>query len=626
MAIDYRKWELGKQNLSDSIEKLETAVTKALKRLGPEITDYDSAQKEELVKLQKSLGQLRESAKTGPQGEMVSVRNSLETLEKAGEIFAYKASGGTFGDLVAEEIADDTLDKKAVLKSHLSRIDRELGTALAPDARMEEERRQREELEKDASVLYHKNMKADGTALESIDALKKGISPKLPPLVLKERITAMLAARMAVDSERGVKKSLKKPLTEKAFSDAYVKLWRDEKLQDFIATLPGDQLQKAINAGHGGALEDLYREHNATLDKLPDDLETRFSPTVGQRIEFLEAKLQGVSENSNERERYEAELRACREMGTDKASLARPVDPRALNREAAKQVGNNEVKDAGRANAVPEIDAPKADKSGKPITALEYIDRLKKEIGSKKFDAYDDSVKREKYIELLAARMAVNSKRGDKSSLKHPISRAAMEQARQTLKNDPTMKKILDSGNDSELRAAITVGHGGAAEDLLQRRADAVSQYDPNMPERFKPRCPRTYDEAARELGKMAQDKANGLAVSEGRYNRYIAYTAYLATAETTGGKTDQKAVTEAADQIMTSAAYKHFCNRWKDPEDLLTQAKPGYNMRNNFSKIFGQSVKMSQQAEQTRPALQNRNQDKSMDDPEQQLEQGIGF
>ena len=39
MAIDYRKWELGKQNLSDSIEKLETAVTKALKRLGPEITD-----------------------------------------------------------------------------------------------------------------------------------------------------------------------------------------------------------------------------------------------------------------------------------------------------------------------------------------------------------------------------------------------------------------------------------------------------------------------------------------------------------------------------------------------------------------------------------------------------------
>ena len=57
-----------------------------------------------------------------------------------------------------------------------------------------------------------------------------------------------------------------------------------------------------------------------------------------------------------------------------------------------------------------------------------------------------------------------------------------------------------------------------------------------------------------------------------------------------------------------------------------MTQAKPGYNMRSNFSKVFGQSVKMTQQAEQTRPALQNRNQDKSMYDPEQQLEQGIGF
>lgn len=61
----------------------------------------------------------------------------------------------------------------------------------------------------------------------------------------------------------------------------------------------------------------------------------------------------------------------------------------------------------------------------------------------------------------------------------------------------------------------------------------------------------------------------------------------------------------------MTSAAYKHFCNRWKDPEDLLTQAKPGYNMRSNFSKVFGQSVKMTQQG-------------RNLNEPEQQLEQNI--
>lgn len=42
-----------------------------------------------------------------------------------------------------------------------------------------------------------------------------------------------------------------------------------------------------------------------------------------------------------------------------------------------------------------------------------------------------------------------------------------------------------------------------------------------------------------------------------------------------------------------------------------MTQAKPGYNMRSNFSKVFGQSVKMTQQG-------------RNLNEPEQQLEQNI--
>lgn len=51
--------------------------------------------------------------------------------------------------------------------------------------------------------------------------------------------------------------------------------------------------------------------------------------------------------------------------------------------------------------------------------------------------------------------MAVNSKRGDKSSLKHPISRAAMEQARQTLKNDPTISLERPGGSVDTGEAGI---------------------------------------------------------------------------------------------------------------------------------------------------------------------------
>lgn len=615
MAIDYTKWEHGKKNLEPSIDKLTQAIGMALGQLGPVLQDYDSDQRQELKDLHESLKSLKENVDQPPIGELVSVKRHLETLEKAGTILDYKVGNKTFGDLVAEHMGDETVrDKKELLNLHLKRFDDQLGTQLLSKEKSQE-RKQREEeeqlnyLREDAKKVYEGAMKSSATALDGTAGLKKAITSgsfrKEPPLNQSALITAVFAARMAVDSERGVKSSLKKPLTAQQFEENYIKLTRDQKFGEFLGTLDAETAQKAMGEGHGGALEDLYRAHNAKLSTIPNDLEQRYAPTVGQRMEFLQDKLKGVSEEKD-RIRYEAELRLCQELGKTKENLKRPIDCKTFNQRAA-ELGKNVA--AERADAPKDAEAENklpTDKKGKPITALQYVEALKKEIGSKAFESYDVDKKREKYVELLAARMAVDSKRGDKSSLKKPISKAKLVEARKTLNTDPVVSKLIE-GDDERLRAALLTGHGGAAEDIIKQRVDHMDTYDPKMPARFKPPCPKTYNEAAAELKSMAQDKTNGKLVSEARYNRYIAYTAYLADAEVHGGGTDPKSVTEAAEQIMQTGAFKKFCEDWKNPEDMMTQVAPTRQMRDNYNTIWGRAAKQAQEAQKNAPAQQVR-------------------
>lgn len=606
MAIEYKKWDHGKKNLKVSIDKLTKAVGLTLtKQLGPVYNDYEDQHKKDLEAFYKSLQGLQEDVDNPYYGEKIAVKEHLATLEKSGKVFDYKVGDKTFGDVIAEYMTDDNLtDKKDILTLHLKKIDDQLGSQLlSPEKRQDyEERVEATQLgyyKKDAKLFFEKDMKNGATALTGIDSLKKSITSgafeKNAPGVQRTEVLQVLAARKAVGSERGVKSSLKRDLSYDDFEKTYIELAKDEKLNGFLDTLEIGQIQKAMGEGHGGALEDIYRQYNATQSVLPSDLDQRYAPSVGQRMEFLQNKLKGVSKEED-RIRYTAELKVCQELGQTKEDLNKPINCEDFNTRAA---GKYETVRQELANAPKEevADELPKDKKGKPLTARQCIRLLQKQIESKEFAAYDPKRKRETYVKLLAIRMAVNSKRGVKSSLDKPVSREEMAKATIILNTDKTVSKQI-SGNDEDLRRALLVGHGGAAEDLIRNRVDYEPTYDPNMPARFKPPCPKTYNEAAAELKKMAEDKENNRPVCQGRYDRYIAYTVILAKQNL-----NQQTLTQAADQLMATPAYKQFQNEWgKNPESLKYQVGPTMAMKDNVNIIWDRAAKKANDALQNAP------------------------
>lgn len=153
-----------------------------------------------------------------------------------------------------------------------------------------------------------------------------------------DRFVDIMAARMLVNSVRGDKKSLSKSLSAADIAAKAKELKGNDTFKGFLEKLNKDPkaMQKALSAaksGHGGGLDDLFRDHvkNLPAGKLENTpLMERYLPTVKERIEVLQAQVtkEGI-DGSETLHRKAAEIIALRNLAKaergKKKSLEKPI-------------------------------------------------------------------------------------------------------------------------------------------------------------------------------------------------------------------------------------------------------------------------------------------------------------
>ena len=139
--------------------------------------------------------------------------------------------------------------------------------------------------------------------------------------------------------------------------------------------------------------------------------------------------------------------------------------------------------------------------------AIDRIYSLKNHIKSRDFMNKDPEHRISTYMEILAVRAAVNSKRGDKTTLDPVIRKTELNRQREILENGDVaraLNRIIERDGEAVIRNAATptFGHGGELEDLIRREVKTMSldpdnNYRlPNTPKRYAP----TYGERVSDL------------------------------------------------------------------------------------------------------------------------------
>ena len=343
--------------------------------------------------------------------------------------------------------------------------------------------------------------------LEPLDATSEGAI---------RMYSEIFRARRAVGaSHGGDKKKLELPVN----GQIYAKTADFEKSATFkqFVEEKGPELKTLIMKGHGGAAEHLYRDYVAELDHIPADVPASYMTTAKTRTEKLKEKIKSPAFETYSKEKKRAlyiEMMAARScVGAKRKTpdtLDRYMDPKNLNAwitywnssKTLKEFMEKEpaaVKDAatsGHGGALKE-------KFAEHVKGMERIpadvpdecmpsafDRI--ETLQDKIKKTTDPVRREKlYTELMATRMAVDSVRKDKESLKKPLSAAKLNQERDKLTKSAAFKNFLLSKDAQTFFNAAKSGHGGELDDMFRGYAALRSLQlgctPAGVPERFRP-------------------------------------------------------------------------------------------------------------------------------------------
>ena len=463
------------------------------------------------------------------------------------------------------------------------------------------------------------------TAYEHLESLKAKLSEAAYYDSSDERklnlAAELMASREAVQAVRGKAESLKKPLDAEKLNTAY-KRWAECKVfKDFILSQDPrirNEAHTAAVTGHGGALEDKFREHINGLEKLDGDIPAAYMPRADQRIEALQKKIRENPGLEGERKlTLYAEIMAARSsvnaVRGKGSSLEVTLDPAALTRDRenllksdsfkrfindpAQQAAIREAVNKGHAGAledkykeyvknldridefVPKQYMPKAE---------ERIDALKAKINAPGFQNAEN--KNDIYVELMATRQAVNAVRGEKKSLEPVVDAGALKTARESWAQCVSFRQFLQDGDQEEIKTAAAKGHGGA---LLDKFKEHVAR-EPQMPEDLPPVAVPTALERIDAIKKELADSYEFLENDEkAQYAAQI-----LAARENVGAqrkkpdtlkvKLDPKTVNEAANKLAGCAAFLDYMT--KKPDEFRRLALSGHG--GELAEKFREHVK----------------------------------
>lgn len=374
---------------------------------------------------------------------------------------------------------------------------------------------------------------------ERLKALQDKLIKGKDDLSTEEKTRAyaqLLATRCFVGATKD-EESLKKPLDPAAINESAKKLASTPFFQNFVRRSEA-WLDDIADQKYGAEAMDRFKYYVAGSLNVPEDLPADYLPTAKERIEALQNKIRNSTNPAYEnwpedvKTSCVAEILAARRSVNAQRGKEDSLNPKLdlkksgayaqqlkdsdtfktflkENPELVKEsvtsghAGKLEDKFQAYVLNLPRIpgDVPKEYMP----TAQARIEVLKKRISEnaateKNYDKlsqdeqYSIAAKQNTlYQELMATRAAVNSIRGDKSSLDHPIDPAVLDATRMGLVRSDGVKEFLAEGNRDELRSAALSGHGGALEDKL--KASILQQSSENgvlpneLPDRYKPSC-----------------------------------------------------------------------------------------------------------------------------------------
>lgn len=374
---------------------------------------------------------------------------------------------------------------------------------------------------------------------ERLKALQDKLAKEKDSLSLEEKTAAyaqLLATRCFVGATED-EKSLKKPLDPAAINASAEKFAKSPFFQNYVQRT-GAWLDVLVDKDYGADVADHFKYYVAGSLNVPEDLPAEYLPTAKERIEALQNKIRNATnpryENWPEETKtaYVAEILAARRGVNAQRGKEDSLNPKPdlkKSAEYAQQLKDSDtfkaflkehpelVKDAvtsGHAGKLEDkfqeyvLNLPKipADvpKEYMP-TAAQRIEVLQSRIkeNAAKEKQYDRLSQDEQlsiaskqetlYRELMATRASVNSIRGEKSSLNHPIDPTLLDKTRMSMAQSEGVRDFLLEGNRDELRNAALSGHGGALEDKL--KASILQQSSKNgvlpntLPDRYKPSC-----------------------------------------------------------------------------------------------------------------------------------------
>lgn len=446
------------------------------------------------------------------------------------------------------------------------------------------------------------------TASARLEVLKKKIqdSPDAAPEQKQKLYAEMMATRSAVDAIRGKGKSLEKPVDPALLAEEREKLLQSDSFKRFLNDPKfSAAARKAAQEGHGGALEDKFKEYVLDRDLLAADVPSRWMPTALERTEALQKKIKdpAFAEKQNAEDVY-IELMASRDAvdakRKDEDSLKVTIDPERLadarekwkNCEAFKAFVNDPDSGA-RAAALSGHGGALSDKFKEYIrqmeiipedipenmrpTAEERIDALKDNL--KKTDPLftEDDEYKSLYAQILAARACVGAKRKDKDSLKKQIDPAEVNKIANQLTECKAFGDFLEKNEELARKSAVT-GHGGEFAENFKEYVRTMNRLPEDVPTHFMP--------TAMERIEGLQDKIDSKEFKAASLDAKLTlYAELLGARRAVGAERKNKdslnvnipapAAKEAADGLINCSAFRDFIE--KNPDAAKSAATSGH-------------------------------------------------
>ena len=446
------------------------------------------------------------------------------------------------------------------------------------------------------------------TASARIEVLQKKIqdNPNPTPEEKQQLYAELLATRSAVSAVRGNAKSLNASVDPAALDQEREKISKSSAFQAFLQdSTRSAAARTAALAGHGGALEDEFKDYVLNLDVIPQDVPDRFMPTAYDRIEALQKKMRDPDfpQKENAADLY-IELMVAREAvnaqrgksDTLKVSLEQEKireamktwknctafrtfvnDPDSGAREAATAGHGGALGEAFK-DYVKQMERIPEDVPEQMLpTALERNEALKNKLKTMDplFTEADEYTS--VYAQMLASRSSVGAIRGKKESLEKRLDPKEVNRRAKELTECSAFQAFLERNQESARRLAGE-GHGGKLEEGFRSYVQTMIRLPSDVPQAYMPTA------AARIEG--LQDQIDGDGFKKAPLDTKVTLYAELLgarrsvnavrkNADSLNQTVQAEKAKAHADKLIQCSAFREFIE--KNPEAAKKAATSGH-------------------------------------------------